>query len=439
MSMVDIKVSQIATGKKLEVDIYDPKTGAKVLSKDTMITKEYKEKLEKLGISYINITREDKTLNSELKSEFIQGMNEFVEELFEENIKEIPKSLRKSSSNITSVINRRPQLHVDLTEYFNTDAYLKMIRIAQFAVNVAKIYNRKITALFRARINTATEEGAKRYKEYLKKALIDLREISLAAVLSSIGSVCKDKKENLEFIKNKKAVIQYLKKECPGIDDKCFEEYDENYLSVYSFCLLSGKNVSLDLKKMVLLSNEGEKKEHGILQANEQFVNSLNKAQYGAKIIKLCSVYDEELKKVIKEKMPLEHVTAALDYYASIGIINPQLLEMLLGNIKLYPEYTKVELSDGKGWVREGLVIESPVGRANASRPKVRVSGGEVIDLSEEPSILITKILENLKYDNENRLATDIFNDHRKEIAKNVNYFPKLRKKLEHNKAALRR
>ena len=44
MSMVDIKVSQIATGKKLEVDIYDPKTGAKVLSKDTMITKEYKEK-----------------------------------------------------------------------------------------------------------------------------------------------------------------------------------------------------------------------------------------------------------------------------------------------------------------------------------------------------------------------------------------------------------
>lgn len=417
-----IRLDDILGDIVLDEAIYDPKTGAKILSEGAILNKKNRDRLKKLGIEYIGTDEVKTTIDEKLREETVETLSKFQEELFNsDKTPNLPKVVERANDIVESVRNT-VDFNYDLNAYLHggNDIYTHSVRVASFAVNIAKIHNSKIRRKYNKEITSnanltvnANTALLINELEMFKNILINPNDITIAAILHDIGKVCEEDKENLNHIREKRELVEFLKNKFPGVDDSVFEEYDERYSAVYSYALIAEKSeINTDIKRMVLLSNEGERQDRGVLQITDDLLQQQMGYTFGAKIIHLCDIYDKALKRAIEEKLPFEEIVSELGYYGKNGYVSSYFEELLISSIPFYPKGTKVMLSNGE----EAIVIETFFERTYTTRPKVRlVKEMKELDLRYDTTVTIKHIVPNLKY-SEKGLFEEVLSDQVKSI-----------------------
>jgi hypothetical protein len=346
-----------------------------ILNANVTLTEKMIEALKKNGIKYIDIA-----LTKEQQCAYVikKGVNNTISSKLEEDAKNSIKNFNTSkiiqnAQLMISSILESDSFEYDLAKYkIPSDIFAHSVRTASFAIILAKFYNDSLNSFILD--NTV-----------LKKCTINLESIAVAAMLHDIGKLCKDKTILEKILKTNNSLSKFF----PGIKDINLENYDENYSSIYSYLLLNQNSLlKPDIKMMVLLSNETENGK-GPLKPSEQYLKSRQNFIFGSKIIKLCSIYDDELNKMISSNEPLENISSKLDYLAVNDIVNDELEKLFITHIPLYSKGIKIKLSDG----RFAVVEESFHNRMYICRPIVRtIPDNEIIDLRQEYTITIKEI-----------------------------------------------
>lgn len=274
------------------------------------------------------------------------------------------------------MIEKSKDLQYNLEAYFKETANKSShsVRTACFSILLAKAYNDSL-------------------KDPYKKARINLNDIAIAALLQDVGTIHKNSETFNEITQIPKgnAIETFL----PGIKDTPFDEYDERYSQVYAYCTVAKmKEISSASKLMILLSKEPET-ENGVLKVSNEVSKKRTDFLYGAKIINACSVYDNAMERVVSNKQSLGEVVEELGYYSKNGIINSEVLGLLMNTLKIYPRGTKVQLSTGEA----AVVLQGRTGQYDSVKPVVRTQTtqdgnyGRKIDLRDVIDITITSVL----------------------------------------------
>lgn len=266
------------------------------------------------------------------------------------------------------------------------------IRVATFSIILTYLYNDRIKRIVRD-------------KQELEKRLIAYNDITIAALLHDSGKYQRDETllKRVQSLVNMPRLINSLQ-ELSAIPT---DRFDDKYTEFYSFCLSHEfKGLSDATRIMILLSNENENNT-GPLKVKGFNQENIPGKMVGAKIIHLCSIYDDYLSHCINTKESLENIVAILGQAANNGVINFQLTNLFLDNIPIYPLGTKVELSNGE----KATVVKTFTGYNFATRPVVKlITNGKIIRLKEETSIVISGICYN------NNLVDSLVNDQLQEI-----------------------
>lgn len=322
----------------------------------------------------IDIEEEDEakreTVSFKLRYNTEESLKAFLQNPSIENI----QNIKRNSKEIVKAIESENQFKYDLESYMKEkDIHAHSVRVACFSVALAKIYNANLR---------------KMYPNIEEDDLINLEHIAIAALLHDIGVICKDDKKlsKIKRIPN----ADMLEKHFPGIYDTPLDTYDKRYSAVYSYCLVGDINeISYQSKFMILLSNEPES-EKGCLKVPFQYNTQRKSYIYGAKIIRICNLYDRTVKNTIDQNNSLEEIATLLAYYAKNGLINSEIEQLLINNLPLYPVGTKLILSSGE----YATVIQSFVGTYDSYKPKVRTIPfpGRMIDLRDTTNITVKSI-----------------------------------------------
>ncbi len=369
-----IDIDDLKVGTILEKNI-ERQDGTLILNKGTLLTQGIIERLKKMnGIrcsesELLEIEEVDETVELELRDDTENALKEFLDNPSVSNMEKIEENTKK----IVEAIENSEDPQYDLEMYLQkvNDISCHSVRVACFSILLAKMYNDSLKII-----------GGNR--------LIDLNDIALAAVLQDIGKIYKEDNEKLERLE-KVPNIDVIEKICPGIKDLPLDKYDENYSSVYSYCVVGGmENVNSATKLMLLFSGEPENGD-GCLKVPTQVTKKRNDFIYGAKIIRVCNVYDNAMQQAINNNNSLEEVVSELGYDARNGIINDEIQNLLINKVKLYPVKTRVRLSNGE----IAVVKQSRVGQQDSYKPVVctRPYPGRMIDLKETTNITIQSIV----------------------------------------------
>ena len=313
------------------------------------------------------------------------------------------RGLVSSARDILTAILNTDEFSYSLKYYKKVnDMFSHSIKVSAFATILAKHYNDTLSSFI-------TDPTTK------KKCEINIQSISVAALLHDIGLIC-NQEENLKALKDKKDKIftSAITNKFKGILDVPYDKFSKSYMPVYSYALIANSDIPADIKMMILLSGEPEDLT-GPLKVDSSYITSRQNFVYAAKIIRLCSEYDDTLQEVIKKNYSLENVVARLDFKAENKELNLELEKLFTNHVPLYSKGVVVKLSDG----RKAIVTESFTGKVNIYRPLVMdIESKELIDLRKEKSLTIKQIIGLT----EAELATIQINSMAKEIVEEENY-----------------
>ena len=391
-----LDVKNVKPGMKLAENVYlsEKNNSLTYLTAGTILTEEFIERLEKtnkqreksdlIPVTELNIAlTEEEMKELGLTEDFVYPTIDqktvleakrkllTLHSLNGASIKEIVQTAQIIASKILS---SNSQFIYYFNDYVQDEERINhSIRTAIYSTVLAKAYNKDV------------EEPKK----------IDLKEIATAALLHDFGVVCKDDKvrESMEY---------YMP---PGGNFNAFtmekirelkQNYNPFYNSYYSYCVLAGKEeLSDSVKTMIALSSETEN-EKGPLKS-KQVSSSLYKnstSVNAAKIISLCSMYDDYLMKFIEEEDTLENVREALGSLEKENAFNSDLINLLVKNIPLYPIGTKVMLQGQYSGLAE--VVDNYSTYSLWSRPKVKMcDSGIIVDLKTELKTIISNVYKN--------------------------------------------
>lgn len=374
----------------MRVDIKDVLPGmildAPIIRDDVLLVKKGGEltpplinRLKTFGITSIDIVSDKKKLLEEKADEFTVNENLFQEvrdALIENDVEKIENS---ASDMITAVLNDFDvdkgfsNFKYDLQSYMASDDSLShSIRVATFSIILAHLFNEDLKKKLYAR------------KEY-EDQKVDLKDVAIAALLHDKG---KNHYENDVLDKiDSLAKNEKLRSILPGIVDVPTDRFDDKYIPLYSFCQITDipELSDSDVKYMVLYSSESENKS-GPLKAIGFGSDNTESFLSGAKIIHVCSLYDDYLAHCVHSGESLENTVSVVGHAASHGVIDANLTNLFLNNVPIYSVGNKVELSTGE----LAVVQETFTGYTYTTRPIVKtLSNGEEIDLRDERLITI--------------------------------------------------
>lgn len=350
----------------IEEDIKN-ENGVVILAKGQELKENLIKSLLKHGITEINVKSKlkENTVPIEIRSKAIDALKDL-------NIKQI----LESSSKIANSILNSSEFRYSLTEYKeNTDIFEHSMRVAAFAAVLAKYYNEEIQK-----------------KPNSENKTINVEHVVTAALVHDLGKTLKNDKFNI----NLSNIPKSFEEDLPGIKNVPKNAYDPKYKSVYTYCILKHFPISTETKLMALLVDENDI-EKGPLQATEKFMKKEHNYFTAAKMIRLCSFYDDILKLIIENDYTLENVPALLEAFGARKILDKDLTQLFINHIPLYSVGIKVKLSDG----RLAVVVKTFTEHLNNYKPIVRViSTNELIDLRKTNNLTISQICsEELSYD----------------------------------------
>ncbi len=380
---MEIDFNKLEVGTVLERNIIG-KDGTLVLSKGTKITSENLQRLRNFRsrISYdgeepqksLTVVEEVKeTVDETFRKEIEGNIDEFMSHPTETQAKKIKEDARM----IVEKTQRGGEPQFDLEDYLSTknDTTSHAVRVACFSILLAQFYN-----------DTVQDKD--------NSALVNLNDIATAALLQDVGSIYKDPKKLGELTEVPKS--KGMEELFPGIKETPLDYYDENYSSIYSFSAVAKlDSISNSAKLMILLAGETEKGD-GPLKMPEVISRKRNGILYGAKIIRVCSIYDDAMKHAIQSDTSLEDVVSEIGQYAINGDISEEIKELLINKVKLYPHNTRVLLSNGQ----IATVEECRVGHYDSYKPVVCTCGipRKRIDLKESITTTIKSIVSKERF-----------------------------------------
>lgn len=370
---MNFNINELKPGMQLKSKIVRA-DGTLILKEGTILTENIIERLRKL--SNIRFVEDEikETVNLDLKSSTEEAIKEFLKNPTDSNMNKI----KQNTSELVKTIGDSSNYEYDLETYLSktNDLSSHSVRVACFSILLAKIYNDSLRG---------TD----------KKALIDLNDIAVAAVLQDIGTMYEDEERFNKM--NRIPNINVIEKYFPEIKNIPLDKYDERYAGIYSYCAVAGMDdISGESKLMLLLSREPETGD-GVLKVPTEVSKKRSNFMYGAKIIKVCDMYDRSLEQAISNGKSLEEVVSELGQEAKSGIINEEIQGILINNVKLYPVKTRVMLSSGD----PAVVEKSRVGQHDSYRPVVctRPFPGTRIDLKETMDITIQSVVSKEKFE----------------------------------------
>ena len=339
-----MNVDELMEGMVLEKNIRR-RDGALIVNKGTILTPRIIERLRNLS-GHINFEGNEATDMDEVK--------ETVEESLRKDFFNNPTEakIQKIKDNADEIVEKTTQTNdpqYDLNAYAEQEngPASHAVRVAFFSILLAKIYNDSL------QISNKQES-------------INLQDVAVAALLQDAGTMYKNdnRLNTLTEIPNIKGMEQLF----PGIKETPLDHYDERYTPVYSYCAVADK---------------------GPLKMPASISSRRNSILFGAKIINVCSVYDNAIKRAIDNNTSLEEVVAELGQYAINGTISNEMKELLINKVKLYPYRTRVLLSNGE----VATVETSRFGQYDSYKPVVRTCGlpRRKIDLKENLNTTISK------------------------------------------------
>lgn len=373
-----IDISQAVPGMIVSSDIeYDASI---LISRGNVLTARYIERLRKFGINSIDVVTDkiEKTsasIGNAIDNQLFDDMRSSLKENNYVKLDSSAQSLVSSVLNTITFTGDFSSLTYDLRTFDNTDDTLNhSIRVAIYSIALAYLYDENLR-------NRNYDSKA------LEKRLIDLKEIAIAALLCDRGQNCNGDNvlEKIRALKEKEDLTTRM----PGLLDVPLDQYDNRYVSLYSYCLASDiPQISSHSKYMILFSSENENGT-GPLRPNGFDVEKVNSTVMASKMIHLCSLYDNMLAHCLYTGESFENIVGVLGQAANHGVINKDLSNLFLSNVPICPVGTKVILSNGK----KAEIVKNFVGYTYATRPIVRVlSTNEIIDLRREHSITIGRI-----------------------------------------------
>lgn len=356
----------------MRINIEDVKPGmitsAPIFNKGVFIISSEKELTESLinhlirnNIKEIEVEEYQKqydlytTISDELKRKSINSLKQL-------NISEIINN----ANEIVGAILRSKKFSYNLIDYkADNDFYSHSVRVAAFASVLAKYFNQEL----------ANDQH------------INLEDLSIASLVHDLGKTLKESSFKISLAN----LPNTFKEKLPGMNDAPIIGYDENFEQLYTFCLLNQfADINNEIKLSVLLSGENEN-ETGPLKAKKELMSSKSKLVIMAKMIHLCSMYDNLLEKAIKNNEPLENISTQLETYAVNGILDKEITDLFIKHVPLYSVGINVKLSDG----RTAVVIETFTESVNNYKPKVMViSTGQIIDLRNETTLTVREICD---------------------------------------------
>lgn len=353
--------------------------GKVLVNKGVVLTENLVSKLLRMGIHYIDVAIEEVALPKMEKPNTVS--NELCDKVREALIANDVKQIEVVASDmITSVLRISnidggfSNLKYDLETFSNINTLDHSIRVAIFSIILAYLYNQKLR-------NKIVGSGAALDE-------VNINDVAIAALMHDEGSnnYSPDVLNKISELKQ----IPNFSGQFPGVKDVPVDKFDDSYISLYSFCLISElPDLSPEAKFMVLMSNETENN-NGPLKPIE-FRNSKSNSAMGAKIIKLCSFYDNFLSHCYNTGESFENIISVLGQAATTETVNEELADLFLTNVPIYPVGAKIMLSNGD----KAEVVKSYTGYTYSSRPEVRVlSTGEIVDLRYATTLTIDRVCQ---------------------------------------------
>lgn len=377
---MNISVEKLRPGMRLAQNLYENKNSKYPLipkikkindeNVETILDENLIQKIKDKNISYvqINISKDIKeTISNYEQDEVMNALTNTMHNITDSiDLKEIVTSAEVIASKI---MNTDDYLAYSLASYTleEPSLYKHALNVCQFAVSLAKIHNRKA-----------------------KKEEVDIKKLSVAAILHEIGQVCKDKPEMLQKIKLDASLKQSM---FPGYDVQAFEKYNDNMKNLYAFAMIKkneiGNNIDNSLKMAVLLNGEDEIG-MGPLKTTNETLSKLGSRRtiLMARIIHISDMYEMLVSKIMRSGYSPNNIVEIMNQLIINKRIDPNLGNLFLHNIPLYSIGTRVRLSNGM----EGIV--SQINSELIDRPVIKLDNDALIDLSKSTTIIINNICE---------------------------------------------
>jgi HD-GYP domain-containing protein (c-di-GMP phosphodiesterase class II) len=325
-----------------------------LLADDTILTVDYIEKLNALGITAVYVHAEGYR-----NEESVSAMMDEIEELFHENVKNILErhiyarnwELRKLSQTAEEIISNI----LEERDVIN--------RIYDIRERSSDIYEHSIA--------TCTLATLVSLKLRLDKKTI--HDISVACLLHDIG-------------------LRYLNFEYDGrylSDFNAVEANDYYKHPIYGYTSLKDESWISEIGKLIILYH------HENLDGSG-FPMKMKDAPLEAQIVSICNTFDEMISGICREQSKVH--TAIEHLRVNRGKkYNDIIVNVLLEYLAVYPVGTNVITSDNE----VGVVIrqnrgfsDRPVIKIFKDKDGLQLSELRIIDLKKEPTILIDKVLD---------------------------------------------
>lgn len=384
----DIEIVQ--PGMRLYESVLDPKSGIVLIAANTILTQNHIEILKRRGILElsINLTNEEKQ-----KYQYDHNVIPTVSTSIVKNTSAVLKSINGikplNDKSIQEVINYAQKIVnsimmdnnfiYKLTDYkISNEIAEHSIRTATYAVALARTYNNNLKDL----------KDSER-----QKRTISLENIALAALFHDIGKSCVNDNVRLginEYVTLGPNFPTITEEKCKDLRDN----YDQAFNPYYGYNILhDNRLISPEVKVTVLLSGE-DNAGYGPLKVQNslKFRNSVAKHIVAAKIINLCSRFDEFMIDNIKDEITLENAYEGFRNLFTKEMFEDYFLEYFINSIPLYPLGTKVLLHGAiNGYA---IVVETFTDKLNYSKPKlITIPERQLIDLRYIQNTTIKQVI----------------------------------------------
>ncbi|MCD6253931.1 MAG: HD-GYP domain-containing protein [Thermotogae bacterium] len=339
------RVGELAVGDISQEDIAVSSTGEPVVSVGQQITDEIIEGLRALGIKWLLVESQDTAESGLPNPKTVELLKSDVMEIFD-------GVLSENKVNVSKVAQSAEKLTEEIFESYG-DYIVPVMAVMKELSEYTYTHEVNVSIMT---VLMAVEMG------YSKEQILN---ICSGALVHDVGKLkvppeilhARRRLSDVEFLEIKKHVV-YGKE----------------------ICLSSG----ITSKTILSIVEDHHEKVDGLGYVKGLKGEEISEA---AKLVAVADVYDA----LISER-PYKHAQSghkAISHMLSLAGVHfdVRALNALIRVFGLYPLGTRILLSSGE----EGTVIG--MRRGYLSRPVVRLSSGEVVDLSEEKSLLIQKVL----------------------------------------------
>lgn len=301
--------------------------------------------------SFINQIKKEISLLDTKNSNFNLDVNQIVQKL----IDELYKSLKQNRT-----------ININPNDYYKDDQLSHAIRVSIMCFMVAYKYNNS---------NNKAEDN------------INYNDLITASLLYNYGEKLSDK-NTLSKVKDLLANSYFAKMYNLKND---FSIYNPDLMPIYSYSILPISNTA---RNIILYGGENRVKD-GPLRVNVDELKLSNNIKQSAKILNLCSRFDEVLTIVFNNSTNENCVNAINDieniilrWFKSEKFDNT-FLHYLIDDYSLFPDKVRVQLNDG----RFAKVIGNEKGGVY---PQVITMNNEILDLNDfKDTVFIKRVIPN--------------------------------------------